>query len=105
MKVYTVQRQDEFDYDFSVLLTNLGCYADKAKAIARSKAEYERMQGEYEDEMLKYSDTDIYDPEEYCSGALDVEADDECGFYAITFGAEEHYETHGVWVDEWKVQE
>ena len=104
MKIYTVQRQDKFDYDFSVLLTNLGCYTDKTKAIARSKAEYEHMQGEYEDEMLKYSDTDIYDPNDYGSGALEVEVDDECGFYSISYGMHEDYETHGVWVDEWEVQ-
>lgn len=105
MKIYTVQRQDKFDYDCSVLLTNIGCYTDKAKAIARSKSEYESMQGEYEDQMEKYSDKDIYDPEEYGSGALYVEEDNECGYYIITFGLHEDYETHGVWVDEWELQE
>ena len=105
MKIYTVQRQDKFDYDFSVSLVNLGCYSDKAKAIARAKKEYGCMQGEYEDEMLKYSDKDIYDPNEYDSGALYVETDDEDGYYIITFGADEHYESHGVWVDEWELEE
>lgn len=104
MKIYTVQRQDKFDYDFSALLVNLGCYSDKTKAIARAKREYERMQGEYEDEMLKYSDKDIYDPEEYDSGALYVETNDEDGYYIITYGADEHYESHGVWVDEWDLE-
>lgn len=105
MKVYTVQRQNKFDYDCSVELLNLGCYADKEKAIARAKQEYERMQGEYEDEMLKYSDKDVYDPDDYDSGALYVEADDEEGFYLITYGADEHYENHIAFVDEWEVQE
>ena len=59
---------------------------------------------DYEDEMLKYSDTDIYDPNDYGSGALEVEVDDECGFYSISYGMHEDYETHGVWVDEWEVQ-
>ena len=85
MKIYTVQRQDKFDYDFSVSLVNLGCYSDKAKAIARANKEYGCMQGEYEDEMLKYSDKDIYDPDEYSSGALYVETDDEDGYYGIVF--------------------
>lgn len=105
MKVYTVHRQDKFDYDFSVELVNLGCYTDKAKAVARAKKEYECMQGEYEDKMLKYSDKDIYDPDEYGSGALYVETDDEYGFYLISFGTDEHYESHIAWVDEWEVEE
>ena len=103
MKVYTVQRQDKFDYDFSVALVNIGCYTDKAKAIEAAKKEYENMQGEYEDKMHEYSDVEVYDPDEYGSGALYVEADDVYGYYEITFGAFEHYETHCVWVDEWEV--
>lgn len=102
MNIYTVQRQDKFDYDFSVTLLNLGYYTDKAKAIERAKKEYESMQGEYEDEMLKYSDKDMYDPDEYGSGSLYVEADDEDGFYYIGFGADEHFESHCTWVEVWK---
>ena len=105
MKIYTVLRQDKFDYDFSVLLTKIGCFTDKAKAIAASKTEYESMQGEYEDEMLKYSDTDIYNPDEYGSGALYVEEEEELGFYTIKFGTEENHEIHDVWVDDWELQE
>ena len=105
MKIYTVQRMDKFDYDFSVELKNLGCYTDKTKAIARSRAEYMQMNGEYEDEMIKYSDADIYDPEELDSGALYMEVDPEDGYYIISFGAEENYESHAVWVDEWELQE
>ena len=56
MKVYTVERQNKFDYDFSVELLKIGCFFDKAKAIVLAKEEFESMQGEYEDEMLKYSD-------------------------------------------------
>lgn len=104
MRVYTVQRQDKFDYDFSSAIINLGCYINKDKAIAVAKAEYECMQGEYEDSMLHYSNQDIYDPNEYGSGALCVETDDEYGFYLITFGADDKCESHCVWVDEWEVQ-
>ena len=104
MRVYTVHRQNKFDYDFSVELLNFGCYVNKEKAMAEAKREFGRMQGEYEDEMLKYSDRDVYDPDEYDSGALYVEADDEDGFYFISFGAQDHYESHIVWVDEWEVQ-
>ena len=105
MKVYTVERQNKFDYDFSVELLKIGCFFDRAKAIALAKEKFESMQGEYEDEMLKYSDKDIYDPDEYDSGALYVEEDDEYGYYCISFGAEEHYESHIVWVEEWDVEE
>lgn len=102
MTVYTVQRQDKYDYDFSILLQNLGCYTDKAKAMERSQVEYEHMKDEYKNDMLKYSDTDTYDPED---DALSVEEDEEYGFYSISFGMDEDYETHAVWVDEWKVKE
>lgn len=104
MRVYTVQRQDKFDYDFSVSTVNLGCFVNRDKAIATARAEYECMQGEYEDDMLHYSDKDVYDPDEYGSGALCVEEDDKYGYYSISFGHFEKYETHCVWVDEWEVQ-
>jgi hypothetical protein len=104
MTVYTVQRQDKFDYDCSAELVNLGCYLYIEKAIARAEQEYEVMQCEYEDEISQYSNADIYDPEEYGSGALYVEEDNENGFYVITFGADDKCETHCVWVDEWEVQ-
>ena len=103
MKVYTVYRQDKFDYDFSVSLLKLGCYSDRDKAVEVAKKEYESMHGEYEDEMLKYADKNIYDPEEFGSGALFVEEDD--GVYFISFGADEDYESHTAWVDEWDVEE
>ena len=102
MKVYTVYRQDKFDYDCSVSLVKLGCSLNKEKAIKIAKQEYEVMQGEYEDQMSKYSDTDVYDPNEYDSGALFTEEDD--GVYFISFGADEDYESHTVWVDEWDLE-
>lgn len=102
MKVYTVYRQDKFDYDCSVSQVKLGCSLNKEKAIKIAKQEYEVMQGEYEDQMSKYSDADVYDPNEYGSGALFAEEDD--GVYFISFGADEDYESHTVWVDEWDLE-
>lgn len=102
MKVYTVQRQNKIDYDCSVELLKLGCYANRESAVERAKMEYKSMQGEYEDKMRKYSDKDIYDPDEYDSGALFIEEDD--GLYFISFGADEEYESHTVWVEEWEVE-
>ena len=102
MKVYTVQRKDKFYYDFSTELKNCGCYTDRDKAIARAKQIYEKMQGEYEDEMIQYSDKDEYEDEDY--GALVVEEDVENGYYEITFGFEEDHEVHSVAVDEWELE-
>lgn len=102
MKIYTVQRMDKYDYDFSVELRKCGCFTDKEKAKEKAKSVYKKMCGEYEDDMLEYSDTDMYeDPDE---GALDVEEDDENGYYKISFGYQEHYEMHNVAIDEWDLK-
>ena len=103
MKVYTVQRENKIDYDFSVELLNIGCYTDKSNAIASAKREYDNMREEFESEIEEYSDTELYDPNEHGSGALFVEEDSEHGFYVIAFGYQEKYESHAVWVDEWEV--
>lgn len=103
MKIYTVQRQDKFDYDFSVELQNCGCYADRDKAIARAKQIYENMQGEYEDEIIEYDDEDDYPSEE--DGRVELYEDDNGIYYEISFGFEEHHEVHSVAVDEWELQE
>jgi len=102
MKIYTVQRMDKYDYDFSVQLRKCGCFTDKEKAKEKAKSVYKGMCAEYEDEMTEYSDTDMYeDPDE---GALDVEEDDENGYYRISFGYQEHYEMHNVAIDEWDLE-
>jgi hypothetical protein len=103
MKVYTVSRQDKYDYDFSVESIKIGCYADLAKAIAAAKREYIMMVAQYDDEIDKYADTEMYDPNEPDSGALYTEVDNDHGFYAVNFGYHEDYESHVVWVDEWDV--
>jgi hypothetical protein len=103
MKVYTVLRQDKFDYDFSTTLVKCGCYVDKEAAKQKAKSIYEGMCGEYEDEMLEYSDKDNYEDED--DGALYVEEDPENGYYEISFGYEEDHEVHSVAVDEWVLHE
>lgn len=102
MKIYTVERMDKYDYDFSVELKKCGCYADKEKALQRAKQVYEGMCGECEDEMKEYSDEDEYP--EVCDGALEVEEDPESGYYFIGFGHEEHHECHSVAVEEWELE-
>ena len=89
MKVYTVERMDKYDYDFSVEIRKEGCYSDKNKALERAKKVYESMCSEYEDDMLRES----------------VEEDPEYGYYAISFGYDEDYEFHSVAVEEWEMEE
>lgn len=103
MKIYTVERMDKYDYDFSVELKKCGCYVDKEKALQRAKQVYEGMCGEYEDEMKEYSDEDEYP--EVCDGALEVEEDPEDGYYFIGFGFEEDHECHSVAVEEWELED
>lgn len=103
MKIYTVERMDKYDYDFSVELKKCGAFEDRKKAIRKAKEVFDSMCGEYEDEMLRYSDKDEYIDED--EGALHVIKDAVFGYYKISFGAEENYEVHSVAVEEWEVEE
>lgn len=103
MKVYTVERMDKYDYDFSVEIKKGGCYSDRNKALKRARELYERMCGEYEDEMLRYPNENKY-PGVFDS-LLDVEEDSEYGYYRISFGLDENYECHSVAVEEWEMED
>ena len=103
MKIYTVEGMNKYNYDFSVEISKHGCFTNKEKAIQKAKQVYESMCGEYEDEMLKYSDEDCYEDE--ASGKLYVEEDAENGYYCIAFGFEEDYECHSVAVEEWELED
>ena len=103
MKIYTVERMDKFDYDFSVEISKHGCFTNKEKAVQKAKQVYESMCGTYEDEMAKYSDEDCYEDE--ASGKLYIEEDAENGYYCIAFGFEEDYECHSVAVEEWDLED
>lgn len=103
MKVYTVQRQDKYDYDFSVLTINCGCFTSHEQAKQCAKRKYNDLCKECENEIAEFSNEAYY--EEPADGLLEVEKDDEHGFYAISFGCEEDHESHIVWVDEWEVKE
>ena len=102
MRIYTVERIDKYDYDFSVELKKYGAFKDMKKAIKKAKEVYKSMCGEYEDEMLRYSDESYYEDE--ASGRLYVEEDAENGYYCIAFGFEEDYECHSVAVEEWELE-
>lgn len=103
MKIYTVQRLDKYDYDFSHLLIKYGCYSNKANALERARQVYEGICAEYENEMERYADADSYP--EVCDGALYIEEDDEFGYYEIQFGFEEDHEFHSVAVEEWEMED
>lgn len=103
MKVYTVERIDKYDYDFSVEIKKCGAFRDRKKAIKKAKEVYDSMCGEYEDNMEYYSDKDVYIDED--AGALHVIKDAVFGYYKISFGAEENYECHSVAVEEWELED
>lgn len=100
MKIYTVERIDKFDFDFSVLPKKCGCFYDKDKALQRSRQVYETMCGEYEDEMRRCADE-----EDEASGKTRTEEDIENGYYLVAFGHDEDYECHTVAVEEYEIKD
>ena len=100
MKIYTVERMDKYDYDFSVQLRKYGAYKNRNAATEKAKRIYERMCGEYKDKMLRYADE-----EDEASGKPYIEEDAKNGYYCIAFGFEEDYECHSVAVEEWELEE
>jgi hypothetical protein len=100
MKVYTVQYQEKIDYDFSVIITNHGCFKNKEDAICELRNVVEKVKEEHKKDIEEYSNTDIYPNED--KGALYLEEDDD--FFYISFGYEEYHQSHTVWIDEWEVK-
>ena len=105
MKIYTVMSTDRRDYDISFEQRKLGCFKSKDKALKCAKEGFEEIKKLYAEEMEKYSDKELYPDDEWDSGALWIEADYEGGYYCISYGADENYESHQVCVDEWEVEE
>lgn len=105
MKIYTVISTDKIDYDFSVEQRKHGCFLDRNKALQCAKEGFEAAKKIYADDMKKYSNNELYQDDEWDSGALWVEEDYEGGYYCISYGADENYESHQICVDEWIVQD
>lgn len=103
MKIYTVSSMSKIDYDFSVEICNHGAFVNKADAIECAGSEFEKIKNKYVDEIIKYSDMEIYIDES--DGRLYSEEDHEYGYYCLSFGACEHYECHSVYVEEWELTE
>lgn len=97
MKVYTVQYQIKYEYDFSIEHTRHGCFKNKEDAIIALKDVVAKAK---EKECIDEMDiTDEYD--NYDSGDLYVDEEDD--FFFMSFGYLEHHEAHTIWIDEWEV--
>ena len=105
MKVYTVTSTDRIDYDMSFEQRKLGCFLDKSKAHWYAKKAFEKAKEIYAEEIEKYSDEELYLDDEWDNGALWIEEDYEGGYYCISYGEDEDYESHQICVDEWEVEE
>lgn len=104
MKVYTVLGMHKIDYDFSVEIFKLGCFTDKTKAFKKAKQAFENAKSvDFAYEIQQYSNKEKY--RNVDEGALEIEEDDELGYYRLSFGFEEDYEVYNVAVDEWEVKE
>jgi hypothetical protein len=96
MRVYTVQIQEKYYYDFSVSTIKCGCYIDKDKALQKANSVYKSLCSELEESIQEYADT--------YGDIADVEEDPNTGYYSIAFGDEEEHEIHVITIDEWEVQ-
>ena len=104
MKVYTVMSTDRIDYDISFEQRKLGCFKDKNKALECAKEYFEETKKFYAAEIEKYSNKELY-PDEWDNGSLWIEEDYKGGYYCISYGVDEDYESHQICVDEWEVEE
>ena len=103
MKIYTVQRMEKYDYDFSVILKKCGCFTDKEKAKEAARREYKKLYSDCAEEIERYSNEDEY--RDVDEGMFEAIEDDENGYYRISFGYGEDYEMHNVAVNEWELEE
>ena len=101
-KVYTVHRQSQYDYDFSVEDINYNCYKTKEEAMVTFCKEVQNIKLICTDDMETYSDKEEYDDED--DGALCINDDIENGYFHMHFGYQENRENHTVWVQEWEVK-
>ena len=99
MYIYTVMTTDRNDYDMTFEQRKVGAFYDKSKAIQRAKETFEEIKKEYAKEMEEYS----YPSDE--PGALWVEEDDKYGYYCISYGEDDTYESHLVCVEDWPIED
>lgn len=105
MKIYTVMITDRTDYDMTFEQRQAGCFLDRNKALQRAKKGFEKLKIDYAKEMERYSYNELDASDGWHDGALWVEEDYEGGYYCISYGEDEEYESHQITVDEWIVED
>ena len=100
MKVYNVMSMSKYDYDFSVNLHQLGCYANKKDAISKKEEIATNFTNIFSEEIEMYGDKELYP--EGDGAALYIE-DDEI-YFEMSYGNDEHQAVHQVWIDELEVK-
>lgn len=83
MELYAVIKQSKYDYDFSVETIKYGLFVNKAEAIYKAKKVFESLQDDDDDELED----------------LEYEIDEENGYFRMSFGYDEDYESHCVTVE------
>lgn len=89
MELYAVVKQSKYDYDFSVDTTKHGIFVNKIEAICKAKAVFERLKEPGDEELEN----------------LEYEIDEENGYFCMSFGYEEDYESHCVTVESFELSD
>lgn len=100
MKVYTVERMDQYDYDFSVAMQKIGAFRSIDAAHKCAAEAFKNMLTIYRQTENLYWTSECSEVE-----AAIVEEDADCGFYSVQFGYEENHEYHCISVEEWELEE
>lgn len=100
MKVYTVERMDQYDYDFSVAMQKIGAFRNASAAHKCAAEAFKSMLAIYQQTENLYWSSECSEVE-----AAIVEEDPTFGFYSVQFGYEENHEYHCISVEEWELEE
>lgn len=100
MKIYTVMRMDQYNYDFSVGIQKIGAFRSVETARQCAAEEFKNMLNNYQLTENMYWSSECSEEE-----AAIVEEDPECGFYSVQFGYEEDHEYHCISVDKWELED
>ena len=102
MKLYIVESEDKIYYDFSVYTRKHQCTFSKEQALQKAKEVFENLRVKHADDIETYSDKEAY--VDVDDGALEIIERPEDGYYRMSFGFEEDYEVHKVYIAECDVE-